>query len=82
MTPGVAPGYELKGEKTVRSARPLRGLCMGRFGLSRKTRFDDSGSEIFAIENGDETDADAFWTNGFTLILISARTESFSIHGF
>ena len=55
---------------------------MGRFRLSGKTGFDDTGQEIFAIERGDETDADAFWTDGFTLILIAARAESFSIHGF
>lgn len=55
---------------------------MGGFGLSGKTRFGDSGSEIFAIESGDKTDADAFRTDGLTLILIAARAESFSIHGF
>lgn len=55
---------------------------MGGFRLSGKTRFDDSGSEIFAIESGDKTDADAFRTDGLTLILIAARAESFSIHGF
>ena len=64
------------------STYPLHRLGMGRFGLSGKTGFDDTGPEIFTIERGDETDADAFWTDGFTLILIAARTESFSIHGF
>ena len=64
------------------SVCPLSGLCRGRFRLSGQTGFNDTGSEIFAIERGDETDADAFRTDGFTLILIAARTESFSIHGF
>jgi hypothetical protein len=54
---------------------------MGRLRFSRKAGFDDAGPEIFAIESGDETDADAFGTDSFTLILIAARTESLSIHG-
>ena len=54
---------------------------MGGFRLSGKARFDDTGPEIFAIESGDETDADAFRTDSLTLILIAARAESFSIHG-
>ncbi len=50
---GIALGYESKGEKTVPLACPRSGLRMRRFRLSGKTRFDDSGSEIFAIENGE-----------------------------
>ena len=60
---------------------PLSGFRMRRFRLGGKAGFDDAGPEIFAMKSSDEPDANAFWTHGFTLILIATRTKTFSIHG-
>src|SRR5881396_2039160 len=48
-------------------------LCVG-------SRFGNGRTKKFPIEHGDESDADGFGTNRFTLVLISTRPESFAIH--
>ena len=62
------------------SAVPLDGLRVRRFRLTGKAGFDDAGVEIFTIEVGNETYADAFGADGLALILIAARTKPFTIH--
>jgi hypothetical protein len=60
----------------------LVGFGVGSRGRFReRTGLSDRSAEKFAVEFGDESDADRFGTDGFALILIAAGTKAFTVHG-